>query len=262
MLILGGLHLRSRRYRRRPDHRRRREAQRILLGPAARRRYRGLVRLCHRACLPAVPAAGIVRRADHRAGLSDVLSRGRPVQDQLCQRSGGVPDPAGSHRHRRHPAHRLCRHAADPQRLPDQRDHDAVPDLHAGGDRAQYPDRLYRAVVARHRRVHGRRRLCLLQAHHLFPEREHRRLDHRVGLCLGRCRRDLRLPSVRIKGFYLAIATLAAQFFLEWCFTRIPWLYNYNVSAAIEVPQRDLFGIIVTGPRATATRAISSCSRS
>lgn len=60
------------------------------------------------------------------------------------------------------------------------------------------------------------------------------------------------LPSLRIKGFYLAIATLAAQFFLEWCFIRIPWLYNYNISGAIEVPQRELFGIIVTGPRATA----------
>ena len=60
------------------------------------------------------------------------------------------------------------------------------------------------------------------------------------------------LPSLRIKGFYLAIATLAAQFFLEWCFTRIAWLVNYNVSGAIEVPQRELFGIIVTGPRATA----------
>jgi branched-chain amino acid transport system permease protein len=60
------------------------------------------------------------------------------------------------------------------------------------------------------------------------------------------------LPSLRIKGFYLAIATLAAQFFLEWCFIRIPWLYNYNISAAIEVPQRELFGVIVTGPRATA----------
>jgi branched-chain amino acid transport system permease protein len=60
------------------------------------------------------------------------------------------------------------------------------------------------------------------------------------------------LPSLRIKGFYLAIATLAAQFFLEWCFIRIPWLYNYNASGAIEVPQRELFGIIVTGPRATA----------
>src|SRR5690348_9604619 len=66
-----------------------------------------------------------------------------------------------------------------------------------------------------------------------------------VGVAFG-------LPSLRIKGFYLAIATLAAQFFLEWCFIRIPWLYNYNVSAAIEVPQRELFGIIITGPRASA----------
>ena len=66
-----------------------------------------------------------------------------------------------------------------------------------------------------------------------------------VGVIFG-------LPSLRIKGFYLAIATLAAQFFLEWCFIRIPWLYNYNVSGAIEVPQRELFGVIVTGPRATA----------
>ena len=66
-----------------------------------------------------------------------------------------------------------------------------------------------------------------------------------VGVIFG-------LPSLRIKGFYLAIATLAAQFFLEWAFVRIPWLYNYNVSGAIEVPQRELLGIIVTGPRATA----------
>src|SRR5579864_2192712 len=48
------------------------------------------------------------------------------------------------------------------------------------------------------------------------------------------------LPSLRIKGFYLAVATLAAQFFLEWCFVRIPWLYNYSTSGAIEVPARSL----------------------
>ncbi|MGC1695083.1 MAG: branched-chain amino acid ABC transporter permease [Pseudolabrys sp.] len=59
------------------------------------------------------------------------------------------------------------------------------------------------------------------------------------------------LPSLRIKGFYLAVATLASQFFLSWCFIRIPWLYNYNVSASIEVPARTLFGIPVTGPNAT-----------
>src|SRR4051812_31061198 len=32
------------------------------------------------------------------------------------------------------------------------------------------------------------------------------------------------LPSLRIKGFYLVVATLAAQFFLEWCFNRVGWL--------------------------------------
>jgi branched-chain amino acid transport system permease protein len=58
------------------------------------------------------------------------------------------------------------------------------------------------------------------------------------------------LPSLRIKGFYLAVATLAAQFFLSWCFVRIPWLVNHNVSNAIEVPTRTIFDIPVTGPNA------------
>ncbi|NBN65325.1 branched-chain amino acid ABC transporter permease [Pannonibacter tanglangensis] len=58
------------------------------------------------------------------------------------------------------------------------------------------------------------------------------------------------LPSLRIKGLYLAVTTLAAQFFLEWCFIRIPWLYNYNASGAIEIPQREMFGIIVSGAEA------------
>ena len=63
------------------------------------------------------------------------------------------------------------------------------------------------------------------------------------------------LPSLRIKGFYLVVATLAAQFFLEWAFARVPWLYNYNDSGAIEVSTHTLFGVPVTGPNATpATR--------
>ncbi len=49
-----------------------------------------------------------------------------------------------------------------------------------------------------------------------------------VGVIFG-------LPSLRIKGFYLVVATLAAQFFLEWAFARVPWLVNYNNSGAIEV---------------------------
>lgn len=61
------------------------------------------------------------------------------------------------------------------------------------------------------------------------------------------------LPSLRIKGFYLTVATLAAQFFLSWCFIRVPWLYNKNASGAIEVPLRSLFGVPVTGPTATPT---------
>ncbi|MBN9063656.1 MAG: branched-chain amino acid ABC transporter permease [Rhizobiales bacterium 65-9] len=59
------------------------------------------------------------------------------------------------------------------------------------------------------------------------------------------------LPSLRIKGFYLAVATLAAQFFLQWSFVRIPWLYNYNASGAIEVPTRTLFGLPLTGATAS-----------
>jgi branched-chain amino acid transport system permease protein len=59
------------------------------------------------------------------------------------------------------------------------------------------------------------------------------------------------LPSLRIKGLYLAVTTLAAQFFLEWCFIRIPWLYNYNASGAIEVPHREAFGVVVSGAEST-----------
>ncbi|MEJ8473126.1 branched-chain amino acid ABC transporter permease [Roseibium algae] len=59
------------------------------------------------------------------------------------------------------------------------------------------------------------------------------------------------LPSLRIKGLYLAVTTLAAQFFLEWCFIRIPWLYNYNASGAIEIPKREMFGVVISGAEAT-----------
>ena len=36
------------------------------------------------------------------------------------------------------------------------------------------------------------------------------------------------LPSLRIKGFYLAVATLAAQFFLVWMFNKVGWFLNYS----------------------------------
>lgn len=66
-----------------------------------------------------------------------------------------------------------------------------------------------------------------------------------VGLLFG-------LPSLRIKGFYLAVATLAAQFFLVWMFNKVPWFYNYSASGQITAPQRTVFDIAVTGPYAEA----------
>lgn len=66
-----------------------------------------------------------------------------------------------------------------------------------------------------------------------------------VGMAFG-------LPSLRIKGFYLAIATLAAQFFLVWLFQKWAWLYNYSASGAIHVPNIRMFGVTVAGPTATA----------
>jgi len=58
------------------------------------------------------------------------------------------------------------------------------------------------------------------------------------------------LPSLRIKGFYLIIATLAAQFFLQWCFQRIAWLRNASLSGAIDAGTHTLFGLPITGPAA------------
>ena len=62
-----------------------------------------------------------------------------------------------------------------------------------------------------------------------------------VGVIFG-------LPSLRIKGFYLAVATLAAQFFLVWLFNKVPWFYNYSASGQINAPTRTIFGVEVTGP--------------
>jgi len=60
------------------------------------------------------------------------------------------------------------------------------------------------------------------------------------------------LPSLRIKGFYLAVATLAAQFFLVWLFNKVPWFYNNSASGQISAPERFVFGVPVTGPNTDA----------
>ncbi|MGR3545268.1 MAG: branched-chain amino acid ABC transporter permease, partial [Paracoccus sp. (in: a-proteobacteria)] len=66
-----------------------------------------------------------------------------------------------------------------------------------------------------------------------------------VGMVFG-------LPSLRIKGFYLAVATLAAQFFLVWLFNKVPWFYNYSASGQITAPERTLLGYAITGPASSA----------
>ena len=51
------------------------------------------------------------------------------------------------------------------------------------------------------------------------------------------------LPSLRVKGLYLAVATLAAQFFSDWMFLRIRWLTNNSDSGSVSVNHLQVFGI-------------------
>ena len=67
------------------------------------------------------------------------------------------------------------------------------------------------------------------------------------------------LPSLRIKGFYLAVATLAAQFFLVWLFNKVAWFYNYSASGQISAPERSVFGVPVTGPNTEAWASYMVC---
>jgi branched-chain amino acid transport system permease protein len=62
-----------------------------------------------------------------------------------------------------------------------------------------------------------------------------------VGLVFG-------LPSLRIKGFYLVVTTLAAHFFIEWLFTKVPWFTNYTPSGVISAPTMKLFGYSLDSP--------------
>ncbi len=73
-----------------------------------------------------------------------------------------------------------------------------------------------------------------------------------VGVLFG-------LPSLRIKGFYLAVATLAAQFFLVWLFNKVGWFFNYNATGQINATRMHVFGIQITGPEATPAARYLFC---
>lgn len=50
-----------------------------------------------------------------------------------------------------------------------------------------------------------------------------------IGVAFG-------LPSLRLRGFYLAVSTLAAQFFVQWALTKYGWFSNNNASGVIDAP--------------------------
>ncbi|WP_276119683.1 branched-chain amino acid ABC transporter permease [Pararhizobium qamdonense] len=62
-----------------------------------------------------------------------------------------------------------------------------------------------------------------------------------IGLVFG-------LPSLRLKGFYLAVSTLAAQFFVQWALTKFSWFSNDSASGVIDAPQLSVAGFVFDGP--------------
>ena len=64
-----------------------------------------------------------------------------------------------------------------------------------------------------------------------------------VGILFG-------LPSLRIRGLYLVVATLAAQFFIVWFLTRVGWITNYSTSGVITAQQVVILGYAFTTPAA------------
>ncbi len=65
------------------------------------------------------------------------------------------------------------------------------------------------------------------------------------GLCATAFGILFGLPSLRVKGLYLAVATLAAQFFSDWMFLRIKWLVNDSPSGSVSVNSLQVFGLPV-----------------
>ena len=62
-----------------------------------------------------------------------------------------------------------------------------------------------------------------------------------VGMFFG-------IPSLRVKGLYLAVATLAAQFFCDWAFLRIKWFTNDSASGTASVSDLQVFGFPINTP--------------
>src|SRR5688572_5948456 len=62
------------------------------------------------------------------------------------------------------------------------------------------------------------------------------------GLCATAFGILFGLPSLRVRGLYLAVATLAAQFFADWMFLRIKWFTMDTPSGSVSVSNLQVFG--------------------
>ena len=56
------------------------------------------------------------------------------------------------------------------------------------------------------------------------------------------------LPSLRIRGLYLAVATLAAQFFVDWLTTRAAWVTNNSSSGSVSAKPLAILGWQIDTP--------------
>jgi branched-chain amino acid transport system permease protein len=70
------------------------------------------------------------------------------------------------------------------------------------------------------------------------------------GLCAAAVGVVFGLPSLRIKGLYLAVATLACQFFVLWMLNRVGWFSNYSSSGVITAQSIVILGYPVATPAA------------
>jgi len=71
-----------------------------------------------------------------------------------------------------------------------------------------------------------------------------------AGLCAALVGIVFGLPSLRIKGFYLAVATLAAQFFVLWAIQRVGWFTNHSPTGVITAQAVEIFGYEFESPSA------------
>lgn len=69
-----------------------------------------------------------------------------------------------------------------------------------------------------------------------------------TGLCAAAVGVLFGLPSLRIKGFYLAVATLAAQFFIPWLLVKVGWFSNYSSSGVITAQPMQIVGYVFEQP--------------